>query len=323
MSVQGREPIPDAIREQAARWLARNEGDHPEAEETAFREWLSRDLRHRLAYAEAERAWRDSLSLAHTRTGRDRRLGRAPVLMRRSTHLAALSLAVVLGVGLVSVRYVKDLPGFGIGTQVEARSFQTAPGETRTWQLSDGTAVTLSGGSLARSHYDSGARRIELIHGRARIRIAGSDGRPVAVRAAGLAIKTYGAAFDISSMAVANRVDVLSGEVQATLPTGAVRSLTAGQGIALPQGAMPAPTAQADAPGQPIPGTAEVTIGEAVHQLNRHNVVQIRLADEAVASRSVAGGFRTDDPEAFVDALAALDGLHVERSDASIVVRSR
>ena len=220
MSGPDREPVPDVIRDEAANWLARNQSDHPEESDVEFGAWLSRDLRHRLAYAEADRAWRDSSLLANTRIGRERTLVRAPLHMRRATHLVAASLAVVLCVGLVSVNFVRDLPRLGIGAQVEARSFQTAAGQTRTWQLSDGTTLTLSGDSLARSHYDAGVRRIELVKGRAHISVTRNDGQPMEVRAAALSINTHGAAFDVSSIASANRIDVVSGNVQATLRGG-------------------------------------------------------------------------------------------------------
>jgi transmembrane sensor len=323
MSVADRDPIPDSIRDQAASWLARNQGDHPEVGDAEFRDWLSRDLRHRLAYAEADRAWRDSLFLANTRTGRERTLARAPLHMRRTTHLVAASLAVGLCVGLVSVHFVQDAPSFGIGAQVEARSFQTAPGETRTWQLSDGSTLTLSESSLAKSHFDGGRRRIELVQGRAHITVASVDSRPLEVRAAALSISTHDAAFDISSMTAANRVEVLSGRLQATVPGGSVQSLTAGQGMTAPQATTPGPAAQNTNPSMPIQGTAEGTIADAVQQLNRRNVVQIRLEGGAIASRRLAGAFRVDEPEAFAAAVAALGDLRLERSPGAIVLRPR
>ncbi len=323
MSVADRDPIPDSIRDQAASWLARNQGDQPEVGESEFRDWLSRDLRHRLAYAEADRAWRDSLFLANTRTGRERTLVRAPMHMRRTTHLVAASLAVVLCVGLLTVNFVRDLPRLGIGAQAEARTFQTGPGETRTWQLSDGTTLTLSGASLAKAHYDAGLRRIELVQGRAHISVARNDAQPMEVRAAALSINTHGAAFDISSITSANSVKVLSGRLQATLPGGAVESLTAGQGMTAPQAKPPGPAGQNTNPSTPIQGTTEGTIADAVQQLNRRNVVQIHLEGGAIASRHLAGAFRVDEPEAFAAAVAALDDLQIERSPGSIILKPR
>jgi len=323
MSVSDKDPIPDSIRDQAASWLARNQGDHPEVGDAEFRDWLSRDLRHRLAYAEADRAWRDSLFLANTRTGRERTLVRAPLHMRRTTHLVAASLVLSLCVGLVSVHFGRDLPRLGIGTQVEARSFQTGPGQTRTWQLSDGTTLTLSGASLATSHYDAGSRHIELMQGRAHLDVASGDSRPVELRAAALSISTHGAAFDVSSMGSTNRIDVLSGVVQATLPDGDLRSLTAGQSAVASPVTTSVPTAQVEMPVRPILPTAEMTIGDAARQLNQHNAVQIHLAGGVEASRHLAGAFLIDDPDSFADAVAALDNLKVERFPNAIILRPR
>ena len=288
-----------------------------------FRDWLSRDLRHRLAYAEADLAWRDSLSLANTRSGRDRMLVRAPLYMRRTTHLVAASLVVTLCVGLVSVHFGRDLPRLGIGTQVEARSFQTAPGQTRTWQLNDGTTLTLNGASLARSRYDAGLKRIELVQGGARINVASGDSRPVQVRTTELTITTHGGEFNVSSTEAANRVDVISGHVQATLRGGEVRTLSAGQSAVAFPATKSAPVDQGNKAVLPIVGTAGMTIGDAAQQLNEHNLVQIHLAGGVEASKHLAGAFRIDDPDAFANAVAVLADLHVERFPGYIIIRPR
>jgi transmembrane sensor len=318
-----RNPIPETIRADAADWLARNEGDRPEAVEAEFHAWLSRDLRHRLAYAEAERNWRESLLLANSAMGRARVLGRAPIYMQRSTHLAAAALAVVLVVGLLSVRTVRDMTGISIGTQVEARSYQTEPGETRTWQLDGGTVLTLSGDSLVRALPAKGASHLELVRGHARIRAAATDAAPTEVSAAGISVQTYGASFDVSCAPAANRIDVLAGQVQASLPGGETRSLNAGDGLAVPAAGQPKPTALASPPPHAIRPSTDMTVGEAVQALNQRNTVQIHLAASDVAERRLTGAFRIDDPEGFADAVAALDGLDVVHSPGSIVLASR
>ena len=78
MNSAGKDTIPDSIREQAAQWLARHEGAEPGTSDPAFTAWLARDLRHRLAYAEAERTWRESLLLVNSPMGQARTLPRAP-----------------------------------------------------------------------------------------------------------------------------------------------------------------------------------------------------------------------------------------------------
>lgn len=124
----GRKSVPVAIREEAAQWFARNEALEGAAPSRAFEEWLARDLRHRLAYAEIERDWHESLALAQSAHGRQRQLTPAPLLMRRSTHFTMATLACFALVGLISVHFSNHIPLVGIGGPVEARTFDTAPG---------------------------------------------------------------------------------------------------------------------------------------------------------------------------------------------------
>lgn len=319
-SVRGK--IPEAIRDEAARWLARREGDPSAANDVAFTDWLARDLRHRLAYAEVERAWRESLHLANTRTGRDRKLVRAPFHLRRSTHVMAATLAVLLGVSLLSVQFSGFVPMIGFGNEVEARSFRTASGETRTWQLADGSALTLSGESLAQARVGGAIRQIDIEAGHARVQVARGGSQPLDVRVRALSVTTRDALLDVSADDGRGRIEVLSGHANATEGGQQSRSLGPGQAIGSPATSAK-PLAATDIARPALVPTSEMTVGEAVAVLNRQNVVQIHLGSGGIADQRLSGGFRMDDPATFAKTVAIANGLEVAEAGEGIDLRLR
>lgn len=321
MNGHSTDSIPETIRDEAARWLARREGDRSETLEAEFSAWLQRDLRHRLAYAEVERTWRESLFLANTATGRARVLARAPFFMRRSTHVATVSLAVLLAVGLLSIRFVGTGPMLEVGSAVEARSYQTAPGETRTWRLNDGSSLTLSGASLARTQIGSAQRRIDLQAGHARIQAARDDARPLEIHARSLSARTGDALLDVTIAGSNGMIEVVSGKAEATLPGGEIRQLAPGQAVTDPAPLAGQTTAEAAPASSALLPANDLTVGQVVAVLNRQNAVQIRLASRDIADRHLSGGFRADDPETFAQAVAAVHGLEVVKSAQTIDLR--
>ncbi|WP_225008098.1 FecR family protein [Novosphingobium percolationis] len=320
-----RKQIPENIRKEAADWLVRNEaewaGEHP----AEFEAWLARDLRHRLAYAEADRAWCDSLMLADTTIGRERTLARAPLHLRRSTHIAAMSLAVLIGVGLMTVRFVGTVPAIGFGSVVEAQTYRSAPGETRTWSLPDGSSLTLNGAALARAQFDGRTSRIDVEQGTARIRVVPNNARALEIHTAGLSATTREAVVEVVALPGANRILLVSGHASAAVAGGMSRALGAGQSIALPgtPEPKPTPTTASVASHPALLGLDGVTVAQAVERLNQTNRIQIRLASADIGGRRLIGGLRTDDPGSFAQTLAALDNLEVVRERDMIVLRPR
>lgn len=317
------DPIPDSIRDEAARWLARREGDAGKGVEAEFLAWLERDLRHRLAYAEIERAWRESRLLADTDIGRSRSLARAPFHMRRSTHVVAVSLAVLVTVGLLSVRFVGVGPMIEIGGAVEARSYQTASGETRTWRLDDGSSLTLESASRAQVQISAVRRSIELMVGHASIHAARNDAVPLEIRARVLSAHTGDALLEVTVAGDEGRIGVVSGVAEATLPDGETRQLSAGQAVTTQASAAARTSAVGELSRPTLLPASDLTVGQAVALLNRQNTVQIRLASRDIAERRLSGGFRVDDPEAFARTVAAVNGLEVVSAGQAIDLRPR
>lgn len=315
-------PLPDLIREEAARWFARNEAREGAEPDAAFSDWLARDMRHRLAYAEIERNWRDSLALAGSPLGQRRALRRAPFLMRRSTHLAGLALASVCIVGLVSIRFIDSRPILGIGVQVEARTFDTLPGQSRTWHLPDGSTLTLSGASHATSNLEPALRRFEIGSGTARLIIDGGDPRPAEIRAGALVAHTNAATLDVTAGPRVARIRIIDGAAVGEGPADRRQELAPGDQITFqPVGAAPAATPQREPSSHMLPAD-NLTLGRAVELLNAANATKIRLADPLLAKARLAGAFRSDDPEGFARIVANVLGLEVAYEKGGSIILS-
>lgn len=315
--------IPGEIRDEAAQWLARIEREPQLAQDRVFKAWLSADLRHRLAYAEIERAWRDSAALAQSPLAQGRTLRRAPLHLRRSTQLAALGACVILGVGLVSVR-LGHLPMFAVGTQVQAQTYATAVGETRSWQLADGTFLTLQGDSRARAEDAADAHSITLDKGRARVSVQRGGAQPLEIRIRDLVVSTRGGVIDMAASTASLHLTVVEGDADIRKPGGMIRHLEQGGQYSDPPGSKAAAVAGRDSgeAGAAMTQAQTMTVGQAVRLLNHANALQIRLEGSELARRELSGSIRLDDPQGFVDTLEALGGVAIDQRADVIVVRS-
>lgn len=317
-----RRPLSRKIRDEAAEWLARNE-NAGKGHAPGFDAWLAGDLRHRLAYAEVERAWRDSKALDQSPLVQDRKLTRAPLHLQRSTHLATLGVCLLLGMGLLTIRFSGDRPIVGVGTTVEARTYVTAAGETRTWQLSDGSSLTLKGPSKVRTDITPASRQITIDGGRVRLHVVRRGTDAMLIIGAGTRIHSSQGAVDIALVGNGLRVEVVEGEVLVQNAQGVLRTLGRG-----PRTIEAGPSAP-EQPARPVSSAQSgvtladhVTLGEAVSLLNARNTLQLRLASPALAKRPLAGGIRLDDPEGFARILEALGGVTVTRRPGMLLIET-
>lgn len=324
MTDPGERGIPARVHDEAGRWLARRQGDVPSDVERDFNVWLDVDPCHRRAYDEAALHWRDSMMLADSEIGRTRRLGRAPFLMRRSTHVGAAGLGLAAVLGLATVGLVRQDGPFALVSPAEAATYRTGIGEIRTIRLADGSAVTLDTATLIRVTFTAGNRRLVLEHGRARFRVASDSRRPFVVAVPGGEVIARGAVFDVSVAERPARVAAVGGPVELRsagpdAETGP-RMLAAGQQVTLGGNATPKPISRTEARWvSGMLGLDATPLGDAVAAINRYNGVQVRLADARLESLSVTGAFRARDPQEFARATAAMFDLDIDRSSAAAI----
>lgn len=328
MTEPGERGIPARVHDEAGRWLARLQGDVAPDAERDFNAWLEADPLHRRAYDQVARDWRDSVMLADSEVGRTRKLGRAPFLMRRSTHVGAASLGLAAVLGLVSVGLVRQDGPFALVSPAEAATYRTAIGEVRTIRLSDGSQVTLDTATLVRVTFTAGNRRVALESGRARFRVAPDSRRPFVVAVEDGEVVARGAVFDVSVTDRPARVAAIGGPVElrsiAPAAEAAPRTLEAGQQVAFGGSLAPKPISLAEARWTSgMLGLDATPLGDAVAAINRYNGVQVRLADQRLTGLSVTGAFRARDPQEFARAVAAMFDLDVDRSNTAITLTPR
>lgn len=318
MTDAGRPSIPRSVHNAAGAWLARRQaGANPDGER-AFLAWLDADPRHRTAYDEAARAWRDSELLAESKVGRSRKLVRAPFLMRRSTHVGAVSLGVAAILGVGTLAMVRHGGLFDLVSSADAATYRTKVGEIRTVRLADGSTLTLDTLTLIRVRFTHDRRRLELAQGRARFGVA-QDGRPFSVAVSGGQIIARQTVFDVSVVGAEPIVSAIEGDValQKVGSDGSVatQSLAAGEESSMDADATPRARSLADA--RWVSGMVALDrtpLGSAVAAINRYNQTQAQLGDSALASLSVTGAFRAREPQQFAQAIAAMFGLAVDAS---------
>lgn len=207
------------IDREALGWLIRvNDPTFEEWED--WEAWMAAEPAHADAYwrlAEAEGDAVEALKAAPAPTVHRVMPRRAFALPRRSAIAAAVA---VLAVG-----------GAWIGWNQRAQPWiiETAPGETRTVALDDGSTVSLAGGTrlvLDRKR----PRDVDLEAGRALFEVTHDEVRPFVVQVADATLTDLGTTFDVTRLADGARVSVSEGVVQVDR-RGATATLNAGDGV--------------------------------------------------------------------------------------------
>jgi transmembrane sensor len=332
------------IDEEAAAWTWRMDCESvTTGEQQAFDAWLRQDLRHRRAYDELARVWRTLDGLAEAK--RDEKIATftdAGMAQQKKSRLrwawaAAAILAVVVG-GLVSMQRGR-----------EVQTLSTAVGQQRNVTLADGSIVTLNTNTIVETDLSRHLRQIYLRKGEAHFQVAHDRSRPFYVHAGDAVVRAVGTQFEVR-LRTDQHVDITVNEgrveVQATgsEPAGsgpnvvaapktrvtAVRALSAGEALS---------TAAADYSVRPV--TAEQlsnamawregeiifdgkSLGEAVNEIERYTDARIIITDSKVAALRVGGRFRTDNAQAFFDALQSALPVSITRAaDGAIYLGHR
>ena len=309
------------IRREAAEWVARLGGGADESEHAAFRTWYETDRRNAEAYDRMAALWSASGQLSRPAAAE---IGERGGRSYRFAYAIAASVLVLAAVALLLLRG----PSFGTGAQPPV-SYATSHGELRQIALPDGSRVMLDAGSSIEVAFSDGERRLVLREGRARFAVA-HEARPFIVQAGANQVVATGTLFDVSLLENRLSVVLLEGTVEvrqlrgSTPPT--VRRMEAGRRLVV-QGENPpvsAPAASADTSwARRMLEFDDVPLGEAVETANRYSRVQIRLADDRIASLRVTGAYRAGDAAGLARSLAAAFDLELRTDPDGNLMLSR
>lgn len=310
------------IRDTAAGWFAKlNHNTVTTDTLRAFREWRKGDPRHDQAYLEIEAFWQRARKLE-----RDAEIQQAAgaALERKPQGGARPGGRTIAGIALA---VVAAGAGMWAWPNLVGRTYETAIGEQRFLTLADGSRIRLDTRSRVQVRLAAHERDVKLLEGRAFFEVAHDAARPFIVQADGARVRALGTRFDVRRDAQGVQVVLVEGRVRVDGPAGAhPRTWTLDPGESVTTSAVrPVEVRKVDA-AQATSWTSgrltfnDVSLADAIAEVNRYSPRPIVLHAPALASRPVSGAFDIGDTKAFVSAVADLYGLVVEDEAQQIVL---
>ena len=332
---------PAAIEAEAMAWLAEREDGFAPGRAAAFEAWRRRDVRHVAAVAELEHVLAQLDGLADRReevnahfervspaapSGREAAAAAPSTVVRGWRPVAWAGLAAALVIG--SAWGYRALPS---ATGAATRYATTTAGYERA-RLDDGSTLELNTASAARVQFTAAERRVELESGEAHFEVARDTARPFVVSAGGVAVRAVGTAFNVRFVSGAVEVTVTEGKV-AVVPASSADGatlVTASQRLAIPLAATaPAPAIESLAPAEVravlawqrrVTDFSDTPLAEVAARFNRHNALQLAIADPTLGARRIGGMFALDDVEAFVRLLERDGIIRAERRGDTLLL---
>jgi transmembrane sensor len=332
----------------AAGWIARRKAGLTAVERADLRAWLSADPRHAAAFARAD-AGRDELDWPlHAGAIDDLLAGletRARQRRRRRGVMAAMA-AVVLLAGM-TWRWQRTWSPNAEGPLPPAKIVVVSP---QRQTLPDGSIIEIRDGAELTVDFSGPVRLVNLRRGAAHFQVAKNRERPFVVRASGRAVRAVGTAFTVElgvremtvfvtegTVAVGDPAAGPGGDPAVTAGESAALSLPptlvdAGNSVVLDMSPQPArapsvhATTEAEAEQQlawrtPRLEFSGVALGEVVAMFNRHNRVQLVVADPSLTELKLTGALRADKIDALVQLLESDFQVKAERRESGIILR--
>jgi transmembrane sensor len=207
----------------------------------------------------------------------------------------------------------------------EVRTVSTARGMRRAVKLPDGSTITLNTASRVEIDYSGADRHVNLLEGEAMFDVAKNPQRPFVVAAAGRQVVALGTAFGVRLDGQAMQVTLVEGSV-------AIGEVQLEPGQQLIAAAMQPPVVrdvdieQATSWRTGWLVLERETVRDAIREVARYTDEQIICDDPRLMELRVSGAFRIGEVEDFLDALAEIHPITVERphrGELRLVLRGR
>ena len=305
--------------DRALGWIARFRSEDASANDReAFALWLAENPSHQRAMDDMLEMW-DDLSVVSALPFPETLIQTAANQSRWWVGSAAAAAALIAAIVL-----------WPLGEQAsEPLQFQTAMGEQKSFELEDASVLTLNTNSRVTVSYHDDQRQLHLESGEAFFKVTPDADRPFSVDAGSARVTVLGTAFNIERNDASTEVTVTEGVVRVTeLRTGSQtpRSslLRANQRLSATTAGLGETTAVDDdrdtawRRGELV--AYGMTLPELASELERYGDTRLRFGDADVASLSVSGVFRLDDPDATIAAIALSLDLEVKSVDDNTVL---
>ena len=326
---------PSRIEEAAAAWVVAHDRGLTAAEQDAFSEWLAADPRHRPAYQEQLRAWREFDLLEQWRPRHSRapnpeildgsllnRLKRQRRWIQSACALAAC-LVVAAGAGYLALQRGGE-GGVDVAAETVQPDWRVSAEETRYVSLPDRSEIDLNEGTELIVRYTASRRHIEIVRGEAYFTVAKDPTRPFDVTVGDTTVRAVGTQFAVRYGGDRVAVVVSEGQVifgaaaavekaqpgavidgTVNLHPGDYSEWVLGAQNTLPE-VRELPEAQSD---QLLSWKPEVLdfvstpLASVVDEFNRRNTTRITLADGSLAPLPIVASFRANNVNGFVKLL--------------------
>lgn len=315
------DPLPEAITEEAAGWVAAAEGDALSSEQQrALDLWLTADPRHARAFSEMQDVWAHMGAVSETPALRAslppvRTLRRRRATAGTRTHGRQpgwLGPAIAASLALVFIGVANDWP-----TSLRADAM-TETGERKLVSLPDGSTVRLDTHSAVAFDFSNDRRVVRLLKGAAAFTVARDPDRPFTVEAGGGSATALGTRFLVRDEDDGARVTVTQHSVRVACPAPQrpTAVVAEGQSVAYDARGIGRLTqvnpddAMAWADG--VLTFKDAPLSHVVAEIGRYHRGYVQVLGDARSLR-VSGVFRIDDPVASLDQLQRSLGLHSTR----------
>jgi transmembrane sensor len=325
---------------EAAEWLARIDDSLSGEEQDAYIEWLSKDEKHRRAISLLQWSWGELDRLAGLQTSHQAPVNPALLMpeyspsqksrwffrnMRWNTVLGLAALVVVSFTGVVvfndnSVDEQQIQPAYELMERLVHQD------------LEDGSHIELNRGTRIKTKFSKEKRLVLLEGGEANFIVAKDPNRPFVVSVGGIEVKAVGTVFNIKY--VGKKVDVIvsEGKVQVGHEPGfyiekeisvSTPLLTAGQKVTVQiESDLPMPIVTVETLDKEDLQDAlkwqprllkfnSAPLSDIIQGFNRHNQIQVELANPELEQMTLSSIFWSDNVEGFVRLMENNFGMQV------------
>jgi transmembrane sensor len=308
-----RDRTAQAIKNEAALWVARVDGGLTPQEREELDAWLVADPRHAGAYARALGYWLhvDRFAGLLAPVKRSLRQGKSAELIGRRELIAA-SVAAVAGVSWWWLH-----PRTQHQVTAPTHSYNTRVGEITRITLNDGSTLLLNTASSVEVSFDERRRAVRLLSGEVLFKVAHDRTRPFIVNVDNAAVRAVGTAFVVRLDSDRVNLTVTEGVVevrhsQAGFVNGEATSVSANHQAVL-YGASelqihsidPAEIKRELAWRDGMVAFDGQSLQVAASEINRYNRKKIIVDDLTLAAKPVVGVFGIMDAAGFAAAAAA------------------
>ena len=265
---------------------------------------------------------------------------RQPSLVRYlRKHMIALAAAVaIIAVSIIGFIYYRGSDQHAGAVTSAAFRQESRPGERKTFQLADGTQVTLNAGSTLTiaGNFNTLERRV-ILHGEAFFEVIHDKTRPFVIHTNDMDVRVLGTVFNVKAYDNDNKTEtsLISGSVEVTLLREHNRKITLvpKEKIVYHKLSYGSPADSAKAAGNTAAGTAAIydvvalthpaldssynevswldnrlsfsqeRLGDIVPQLERWFDISIRITDSSVSDFRYTGTFKKKTVKQVLDAL--------------------